>query len=127
MTTRLGWPVLLGGLLLSAGGVAGAQATQPSPEIVPEEDEGPIPEPKVPDDPMALVPRDPAPREPPVRFTKRDYPTELVRRPMTLAAQQAEVSLDMPFSGNDGSPALTQVLRGAFGVTVDLQLGVTYS
>jgi hypothetical protein len=94
---------------------------------VPDEEEGPIPEPKVPDDPMSLVPREPVAREPPLRFTKRDYPQELVRRPMTLAAQQAEVSLDVPYSGNDGDPALTQVLRAGFGLTVDLQLGVTYS
>lgn len=100
---------------------------EPAPTIVPTEDEGPIPEPKVPADPMALVPPERGPREPAVRYTKRNYPTEIVLRPLTLAASQAEINLEVPFATNDGDPWLTQVLRAAFGVTVDLQLGLTYA
>jgi hypothetical protein len=120
--------------LALAGGTAAAQQ-QPAPPpaeppvvtpVVPDE-EGPIPEPQIPEDPMAQVPKEPEVETPAVRYAKSDYPIELVRRPLTLAAEQVEVGIDVPFFANDGNPALTQVLRGAFGATVDLQVGLTYA
>lgn len=75
------------------------------------------------------------------RPTKADYPIEVVKRPLTLTAMQGQVSLEATFAGADDlllprtgtgsdnkadSPVFTQVLRGAFGVTQDLQVGVTY-
>lgn len=89
-----------------------------------EQPEPPIPDPNVPD---PTLPPDSEAHPAAYRYEKRDYPRELVRRPMTLAEDQAEIVLDVPFVAGDGHPTLTQVLRGSFGVTVDLQLGVTYS
>lgn len=105
-------------------------ATQPTeapppPPMSPDE-EGPIPEPKIPEDPMANMPRETEVETPEVRYEKAEYPVEVVRRPMTLAAEQVEVGLDVPVYANDGHPVMTQILRGAFGATVDLQVGLTY-
>jgi hypothetical protein len=99
--------------------VAAAQAPPTTTE-----EEPPIPDPNVPD---PNLPPDPAASRPAYRYEKREYPRELVLRPLTLAAEQAEVAIDMPFVARDGHPTLHQILRGAFGVTVDLQLGVTYT
>src|SRR5215510_2297875 len=119
-------------LLAAAPALAAAQESQPVPEIEPStqptivtEDEGPIPDPNTPD--VARRPR-PKPAGPPTpRYTKADYPTEIVKRPLTLAAEQAQVSLDMPFVAGDGHPTLTQILRAAFGVTQDFEVGLSYS
>ncbi len=127
--------ILLGVLPVTAAAQEEVPATQPQaepePEVVPEivnpvapGDEGPIPDPNVPD---PNIPPESADAPPPYRYAKRDYPKELVKRPLTLAADQAEVSLEVPFVLGDGRPTLTQVLRGGFGVTVDLELGVTYA
>ncbi|MBI4510101.1 MAG: hypothetical protein HY698_10740 [Deltaproteobacteria bacterium] len=62
----------------------------------------------------------------PRRFTKQDYPTELILRPLTLPAEQAEISLDVPVVTTE-EVALTQVLRGAYGINGDLTIGLTYS
>src|SRR5215470_1885577 len=113
-------------ILTAAPALAAAQETQPAeaqPQIIPDE-EGPIPDPNVPD-----VARRPPPRvasAPTARWTKANYPTEIVKRPLTLAAEQAQVSLDMPFVAGDGHPTLTQVLRAGFGVTQDFEIGLTY-
>ena len=101
-----------------------APATQPGP--APADDEGPIPEPDVPDDPLGDLPPEDDDGPEPARFDRRDYPIELVRRPLTLAADQAEVAVDVPLVVNDGHPLLTQILRAGYGVTVDLELGLTY-
>jgi hypothetical protein len=99
----------------------------PAPPPISTDDEGPIPEPDVPEDPLAGLPPEAEVEEEAPRYLKRDYPIELVRRPLTLAADQVEVSLDVPLVLNDGNPLLTQILRGGFGVTIDLELGLTYA
>lgn len=116
---------ILLGLFPAAAVAQQAPATQPAPvsPVLPG-DEGPIPDPNVKD---PNLPPDPEAHPPAYRYAKRDYPREVVHRPLTLPEDQAEVMLDVPFVAGDGNPTLTQVLRGAFGVTVDLQLGVTYS
>jgi hypothetical protein len=58
------------------------------------------------------------------RYTKADYPLEVIRRPMTLAEGQLQVGLDVPFV--IGGPSLTQVLRGSYGIDQDLEIGLTY-
>ena len=71
------------------------------------------------------------------RTTKATYPVELTRRPMTLPQNTAEISLDAPivFGGTvdhaastapDLGARATQVLRAAYGVTQDIQVGVSY-
>src|SRR5512138_366569 len=101
----------------------GSAAAQ-TPHIPPPE-EGPIPDPNV---QSPQLPREEAAtRSAAYRFEKRDYPVEIVRRPLTLADGQTELVLDMPYVHNDGHPTLTQVLRAAFGVTRDLQAGLTYA
>lgn len=71
------------------------------------------------------------------RITKATYPVEVIHRPMTLPENTAEISLDAPvyFGGPvDNSEAgsvdigarATQVLRAAYGVTQDIQVGVSY-
>src|SRR4029077_18190557 len=49
-----------------------------------------------------------------------------VKRPLTLVAGMADVSLDVPFVAGDGQPLLTQILRAGFGVTDRFTLGLTY-
>jgi hypothetical protein len=118
-------------LLAAVPTLAAAQESQPAtdqaaatPTIV-TDDEGPIPDPNVPDIARRRPPSGPG--TPVVRYTKADYPTEIVKRPLTLAAMQGQVTLDMPLVAGDGHPTLTQILRGAFGVTQDLEVGVSYS
>ncbi len=71
------------------------------------------------------------------RTTKATYPVELVNRPMTLTQNTAEIAIDAPmfFGGSvdaaeTTAPSLgaraTQVLHAAYGVTQDLQVGVSY-
>jgi hypothetical protein len=125
--------VLLASIVLSAA-TAAAQEEPPAPPaeepaappLTPDE-EGPIAEPQVPEDPMALVPREAVVEAPVPRYEKSDYPVEIVLRPLTLAAEMVELGVDVPFLANDGHPTLTQVLRAAFGATVDLQVGLTWS
>jgi hypothetical protein len=119
--------------LLAAPAVAQDGKPQPEeqPTIEPQvpstelkTDEGPVADPNIPD-----IARRPRPREagqPVHRYGKDDYPDEIVRRPLTLASEQAEISLDVPLSANGGNPTLTQILRAAFGITRDWQVGVTY-
>jgi hypothetical protein len=80
-----------------------------------------------PNDPDALTTRDEdgGDVKAKARPTKATYPIEIIHRPMTLAQNQAEISLDVPIVFGGGGYA-TQVLRGAFGVTQDLQVGVSY-
>jgi len=59
------------------------------------------------------------------RYTKKNYPLELIKRPLTLARRQAEITFDVPFVFD--AKTLTQVLRADYGVTQDFQLGLTYS
>jgi hypothetical protein len=66
-----------------------------------------------------------AAKAPRPRYNKDDYPIEVILRPLTLAADQIQVSLDMPFTISD-TPFLTQVFRGAYGITTDLQVGISY-
>jgi hypothetical protein len=115
--------VLLGCLPALAAAQEEQDTAPDPPPIVEVDDDGPIPDPNVAD---PRLPPDPAERPAPYRFEKRDYPRELVRRPLTLPREMIEASLDVPFVARDGHPTLHQVLRGAYGVTVDLQLGVTY-
>jgi hypothetical protein len=86
--------------------------------------EGQITDPNTPD--VVRRQRDKGAQGPVVRYGKDDYPIELVRRPITLAAEQAQVALDMPFVYGDGHPTLTQILLGRFGVTRDLELSLEY-
>jgi hypothetical protein len=99
----------------------------PTAPMLPTDDEGPIPEPDVPENPLAGLPPERSAEEPAIRYAKADYPVAIVKRPLTLASDQIEVSLDVPFVANDGHPTLTQVLRGGYGVTVDLEIGLTYA
>jgi hypothetical protein len=59
-----------------------------------------------------------------VRPTKATYPIAVIERPLTLTRNQAEVTLDVPVVFDVGA---TQVLRGGFGVTQDIQVGVSYA
>jgi hypothetical protein len=64
-----------------------------------------------------------------VRPTKATYPVALIARPMTLTQNTAEISIDAPivFGGNNDLGArATQVLRASYGVTQDIQVGVSY-
>lgn len=108
-------------------GIAAAQDPPPDPE-------GPIAEPDIPDSPPegdAITVDDleeggtRAVKK--LRFTKKTYPIEAVRRPLTLAAAQAEISLDSPFLAGTDSPTIWQVLRARYGITRDLEAGITYS
>lgn len=83
-----------------------------------------------PDDPNAVTTDDldgTAKKKKAPRPTKQTYPIEAIERPLTLTAGQAEVSLEIPLQslGSDGRSA-TQILRGAYGVTQDIQIGVSY-
>jgi hypothetical protein len=71
------------------------------------------------------------------RATKATFPVELTQRPMTLPENTAEIAVDAPiyFGGTvDGAPTdaptlggrATQVLHAAYGVTQDIQVGVSY-
>jgi hypothetical protein len=62
------------------------------------------------------------------RATKATYPIEIIERPLTLVAAQAQVTLDVPMVFNTGlaGVAMSQVLHGAYGVTRDVQVGVGY-
>jgi hypothetical protein len=111
---------------------------EPAPEIEPEkpaprptgldmtpDDEGkPITEPVIPERPEDDRPRAKKPPKP--RYTKDDYPIEHVARPLTLAAGQAQIVLELPLKVNGGNPTFGQTVSGAFGVTRDLELGLTY-
>jgi hypothetical protein len=101
-------------------------ATQPMLTPLPE-DEGPIPEPNVPEDPLAGLPPDEGVEAELPRYDKRGYPIERVKRPLTLPADLGEIDVDVPMVLNDGHPLLTQTLSPAYGITVDLELGLTYS
>lgn len=93
----------------------------------PVDENGPIADPHVPDDLRSQLPRpEPEARASTPRFSKRTYPDELVRRPLTLAEEQIKVALEVPFVLGDGHPTLTQILSGAYGLTRDLELGFTY-
>jgi len=117
--------------LLAVPARAQEQPAEPSKPAVPpteiKTDEGPIPDPNVPDDLLAGLPRDKTTAKPVHRYGKDDYPTEIVKRPLTLAGEQAQISLDMPLASNGGNPTLTQILRAAVGLTRDWQVGLTYS
>ena len=100
-------------LLPAFTSAAWAQGAQPAPEPnVPrtelKTDEGPIQDPNVPDNLLARLPREPAAKAPVHRYDKDDYPTEIVKRPLTLPGEMAQVSLDMPFILHEGHPTLTQ-------------------
>jgi hypothetical protein len=103
------------------------------PEVEPEDDEGPIEDPEIPGgDHAAITAEDleggPIKKKATPRYDKKTYPTELVKRPLTLAANQFELRLDSPFANNEGNGAtMWQVLYASFGVTRDLQVGLTYS
>jgi hypothetical protein len=112
--------LLVAGLVALAPVAAGAQQQEE------QQKEAPIPDPNIPDNPVPR-PRTEVQSKPAPRYGKEDYPIEIIKRPLTLAASQAEVSLDVPFVSGDATPLLTQVLRGAYGVTRDVQLGLTYS
>src|SRR5262249_10772641 len=110
---------------------AKAQDAEPAPAPnVPrtelKTDEGPIQDPNVPDSVLSRLPREHGPATPVPRYERGDYPTEMVKRPLTLPAEMAQVSLDMPLILHQGDPTLTQILRGGFGITRDLQVGLTY-
>jgi hypothetical protein len=97
------------------------------PQVPPTETktyEGPVTDPNIPD--IARRPRVQPPSVATHRYTKDDYPDEIVKRPLTLAAEQAQISLDVPLSSNGGNPTLTQILRAGVGLTRDWQVGVTY-
>jgi hypothetical protein len=123
-----------------AGGATPPPATATPP---PAEEEAPIPDDfKVnddPNDPDAMTTRpDPdetaikAEVQAKVRFTKADYPIEAIMRPLTLVEGMAEVGLDIPFvsyglPADETGRAFTQVLRAGYGVTEDIQIGLTYN
>ncbi|MFH0901344.1 MAG: hypothetical protein V2A73_12015 [Pseudomonadota bacterium] len=82
------------------------------------------------DDPNAI--EETRPRTPPAtvvakarRYSRNDYPIEQINRPLTLAAELTEVSLELPLAMGD-SKSLSQVLRAAHGVTQDVQVGFIY-
>jgi hypothetical protein len=121
------WSVAVFSLLVSTPALAqeGEPAAAASQPTVLTEDNSPIPDPNVPE--LRRAPRAQEPSAPVYRYTKSDYPVEFVKRPLTLAEEQAQISLDMPFINGDGHPTLTQVFHGAYGVTRDYEVGVTYS
>src|SRR5688572_23628422 len=99
-----------------------------------QEPEAPIPDPDIPDAPPegdAITVDDletggvRAVRK--QRYTKKTFPLELIKRPMTLAAAQGEISLDAPFLMGDSNPTMWQVLRARYGITRDIEGGITYS
>lgn len=125
--------------------LAGAQATKGADQSKPPEGIGTAEDPLAgqeeveeddtattyddPNDPDAVTTRDSSRRgKQAVRYTKGTYPIEAIDRPLTLAASQFEISLDVPVEaiGADGGPFMTQVLRAGYGVTTDLQIGVAY-
>lgn len=107
-----------------------APQTEPDPEATEEGMGGPV------DDPTAdEPPGEEAPdfnvfgggaKKTVVRYTKETFPLAWVARPLTLPADMIELSLDVPAAVLADAPYLTQILRGAFGVTRDLQIGLTY-
>lgn len=100
----------------------------PDPEPDEGEDEGPIEEPDIPDDGAVTVDDlEGGTSKTFIRYTKKTYPIEVTKRPLTLTKYQAEISLDAPFVTNEGNAAMWQVLRGAYGITQDLEVGITYS
>lgn len=62
------------------------------------------------------------------RPTKATYPMAIIERPLTLTETQIEVTFEMPvLVGPVGADAqMTQVLRGAYGITQDIQVGLSY-
>jgi hypothetical protein len=92
--------------------------------------QGDVPEDPVTDDPNDK-PGNPNPEEPkgdtgPQRYTRYDYPMELTLRPLTLAAGQVEGTLRLDFQLDD-LKQLAPVLSARYGVTVDLEAGLTYA
>jgi hypothetical protein len=137
MRQMLWMHLLLGAAMLATPAIADAQRVpldkDPSGQTAPS-DEGPIAEPDIPDAPPdgeaitvddleggggRLTKR--------ARYTKKTYPTELVRRPMTLAAAQAELSIDSPLVIGGSNPIMWQVARARYGITRDIEAGITYS
>jgi hypothetical protein len=119
------WPLLLLGLGV-APQLARAQQSQPATQPVVETgDEGPIPDPNAPDAVRRRHAVPPGAERP--RYTKSDYPTEIVLRPLTLPVGMGQLSLDVPFVAGDGDPTFTEVLRAGYGVTQDIEIGATYS
>ena len=62
---------------------------------------------------------------PPKQVTRKGFPIEEVARPITLPAMMSEAGLDLrnnidPFIGN-------QTLRGRFGITRQIQIGLEYN
>src|SRR5262249_6087095 len=92
-----------------------------------QEENPPIPEPHIPDAPQRPRATGGPPKPPPPRITKEDYPTQLVLRPVTLADGQAEIGLALTYLNNDGDGLLWPTLRGAFGITRDVELGATWA
>jgi len=125
--------LLLAAVAVGAGPAVAAAQTEPAATTTTEE-EGPIADPNIPDAPPegdAITVEDleeggvRAVKK--QRYTKKTYPLELVKRPLTLAAAQAEISLDSPFLMGSGNPTLWQVLRARYGITRDIEGGITYS
>ncbi len=130
LCTRLRLHLLTAAALAAAPAVAAAQTgAEPAPE-----EEGPIADPDIPDAPPegdAITAEDleeggvRAVKK--QRYTKKTYPIQLVRRPLTLAAAQAEIALDSPFRKGSDNPTMWQVLRARYGITRDIEAGITYS
>jgi hypothetical protein len=121
---------------LGAGAATASAQRVPSKDpsgMTSPSDEGPIAEPDIPDAPPdgdAITVDDldgtvRAVKKP--RYTKKTFPIELTKRPLTLAEAQAEVSLDSPFVKGAGNPVMWQVLRARYGITRDIEAGITYS
>lgn len=62
------------------------------------------------------------------RATRATFPLEFIERPMTLVARQYQVSLELPLAigGADAAIETTLVLRAAYGLTQDVQAGISY-
>jgi hypothetical protein len=131
--------------LLSSAAAAWAQpggdplgGDQPAPsepvaEPDPEEPEGPIEDPDIPPPDAGAITADDldgtaaAKRSTQINYTKKTFPIEVVKRPLTLAQWQAEIALDSPFVSGADSPTMWQTLRARFGITRDWEAGLTYS
>lgn len=124
-------PFLAAAALAGTRGQAAAQETTPATD---DGAEGPIPEPDIPDAPPegdAITADDleeggtRAVRK--RRYGKKDYPIEQVDRPLTLAEAQVELSLENPFVKGSDNPTMWQVVRARYGITRDIEAGITYS
>lgn len=92
-----------------------------------QEEPSPVPEPEIPDVPRPSREASAPAAEKVPRYTKADYPTEVILRPMTLAELQVELSHTLVFVANSGNSLIWSIEHGAFGITPDWEVGFTWA